>query len=68
MLQVNIPVIQTSNSKAQGAIANHCDLATSDHELEEISKRLARKDVETHYPEILYRLAGLEIQKMKKLA
>jgi hypothetical protein len=30
MLQTNIPVIQTSNSKAQGAIANHCALATSD--------------------------------------
>jgi hypothetical protein len=32
MLQTNIPVIQTSNSKAQGAIANHCALATSDHD------------------------------------
>jgi hypothetical protein len=35
MLQANIPVIQRSNSKAQGAIANHCDQATSDHDSEE---------------------------------
>jgi hypothetical protein len=32
MLQANIRVIQTSNSKAEDAIANHCDLATSDHD------------------------------------
>jgi hypothetical protein len=40
MLQVNIPVIQTSNFKARGAIANHCDLATSDHDREEIEVKM----------------------------
>jgi hypothetical protein len=72
MLQANIPVIQTSNSKAQGAIANHCALATSDHyprrdraKLDELARRYA----ESRVPEIikdLYRL-GLELEKMEKL-
>ena len=72
MLQANIPVLQTGNSKAQGPIANHCDLATSDHDREEIVQKmdeLARKYAETRDPEIikdLYRL-GLELEKVEKL-